>query len=48
MEIRESYESRATTQLSLVCLPAAAGISALDSGSVLILACLSADRKLVI
>jgi hypothetical protein len=37
MEIRESYEFRATTQLSLVCLPAAAGISVLASGSVLIL-----------
>ena len=29
MEIRESYESRATTQLSLVRLPAAVGFSVL-------------------
>ena len=41
VRIRRTYESRATTQLSLVSC-----FSVLASGSVLILACLSADRIL--
>ena len=54
VRIRRTYESRATTQLSLVsCLPVGRQVSRFlpaygrwASGSVLILACLSADRIL--